>query len=106
MGATTNLGAPVAGLLTSVGGTLAGAGGQLPGGLPVGGLDGVLGGLGGAVASAGGLLHATPGNTNPLGNTLAHATSAVSSLTGGLGLGGITAAPPPTAVCWVVCWAA
>ncbi|MEN7522385.1 hypothetical protein ABFO09_19765, partial [Bordetella pertussis] len=54
------------------------------------GLDGVLGGLGGAVASAGGLLHATPGNTNPLGNTLAHATSAVSSLTGGLGLGGIT----------------
>ncbi|WP_267956255.1 collagen-like triple helix repeat-containing protein, partial [Bordetella bronchiseptica] len=27
VGATTNLGAPVAGLLTSVGGTLAGAGG-------------------------------------------------------------------------------
>ena len=36
----------------------------------------------------GGLLNATPGNTNPLGNTLANATGTVAALTGGLGLGG------------------
>lgn len=78
VGATTKLGAPVAGLLNTLGGTVSNLGTQLPGG-NVAGLNGVLQGLGGAVSSAGGLLNATPGNTNPLGNTLANATGAVAS---------------------------
>lgn len=46
------------------------------------------------------------GQHQPLGNTLAHATSAVSSLTGGLGLGGITGGGAnggllaPSPACW------
>ncbi|EGP48406.1 PE-PGRS family protein, partial [Achromobacter insuavis AXX-A] len=87
VGATTKLGAPVAGLLNTLGGTVSNLGTQLPGG-NVAGLNGVLQGLGGAVSSAGGLLNATPGNPNPLGATLANATGAVASLTSGLGLGG------------------
>ena len=43
------------------------------------GLGGVLQGLGATVSSVGGLLNATPGNTNPLGNTLANATGTVAA---------------------------
>ncbi|HRK87127.1 MAG TPA: collagen-like triple helix repeat-containing protein, partial [Alcaligenes faecalis] len=77
------VGQPINALLGGVGSALANVGTQLDGAAPVG-LGGVVGHLGQAVASVGGLVHQTDSNTNPLGNTLNHATQAVASLTGGL----------------------
>ncbi|HRK84346.1 MAG TPA: collagen-like triple helix repeat-containing protein, partial [Alcaligenes faecalis] len=78
------VGQPINALLGGVGSALGNVGSQLDHAAPLG-LGGVVGHLGQAVASAGGLLHHTDSNTNPLGDTLNHATQAVASLTGGLG---------------------
>ncbi|CAM5207643.1 hypothetical protein CDEF62S_05665 [Castellaniella defragrans] len=89
------VGAPVSQLLTSLGGSLqqvgSGAGSAVPG------LNGVISNLGATIANAGGIVHNTPTNTNPVGNTLNSATQIVAALTstvgvttgGGNALGGI-----------------
>ena len=90
VGATT-AGAPVAGLLNNVGGTVAGLGGQV----------GNTAGLGGVLQAGrhrqqrGRPAQRHAGNTNPLGNTLA-ATGTVAALTGGLAW---AARPAATADC-------
>src|SRR5690606_35098438 len=91
IGDTVRIGQPVDALLNTVGGALAGAGTQLEGAAPTG-IGGLLGGVGAAVASAGGLLHAGPGNTNPIGDTLSNLAGGVAALTGNLG-GTLSGAP-------------
>ncbi|WHQ45645.1 hypothetical protein E8D21_06515 [Alcaligenes faecalis] len=91
------VGQPINALLGGVGSALGNVGNQLDGAAPLG-LGEVVGHLGQAVASVGGLVHQTDSNTNPLGNTLNHATQAVASLTGGLtgnGEGGLLSLQSP-----------
>lgn len=85
VGDSTGLGAPVNQLLTSIGGNLQQVTGGVASAAPLG-LNGVVANLGASIGSAGGLVHKTPGNANPLGNTLDHATKAVAALTGELGV--------------------
>ena len=88
VGGVTGLGQPVNGLTQQVGGVVTNLGGQLSkAGLPLNlgeGAGGLLSHLGQAVGSAGGLLVNDPTNSNPLGNTLHHATKGVEVLTGAL----------------------